>query len=326
MKFGEHLETEEGELTLLRDISVACTLLSSIFMIVILSSYFFLRKRGLNFFFELGVLVIIAYIPLILSSFVISNSEGTLCNIFGPLRVYSNISLVFWIGIFARTVQVTVKKNLEERDLTPWKLNYLLIGFVPGVLSAVVPFTGGGYALINDYCWINLSINEDFYDWFLMLGFYILPKIIGIIVVIAFVIDTLLYLRKFTICRTSPEFRLLVIYPIIFVLSNPVDLFVRVYSTALRQTVPSWLTLVYILLRQLQGFFYCLVFALSPKFRVGTRRLCKRKKTEDTPTTEGSAQQLQIQQTASLIPEERVMICHIFEIEVKRSNYQTFLA
>lgn len=323
MSVRNYLEDISHELTVSRTVSIVCTLISSVFIIIVLALYFFWRKRFRNFFFELGSLVLIAYIPLMLTAFVINSDESALCNIYGPLRVYSNISVVFWIGILARTVQVTVKKNLDEDDLAPWKTGYLLVGFVPGVLSAVMPFTGGGYAVIHDYCWINLLGTEDFIDWFLLLGFYVLPKIIGTLIIIGYAIDTLSYLRKYAIHRTAPEFKLLVIYPVVFVLYNPVDLFVRIYSTALNQEVPYWLTLVYLFLRQLQGFFYCLAFVLSPKFRAGWWKLCQRRKNDELAVPKEMNDPLPDQQRSSLLGEECVTICNIFKIEVKKSLYQT---
>ena len=311
------------ELNTIEYVSLGCTILSTATICIILLIYYFLRKRVMNFFYELEMLILLANIPLLVAAFIPNDKRDTLCDVFGALRVYSNISLVFLVSMFVRTVQVTVLKNLDESDLDHWKGNYVLIGFIPAVLCALMPFTGNGYVPVDGYCWIDLRA-EIFYDWFVFLGFYLLPKAVAVIVVIGFTISTILYLRRYEVIKTSPDFRLLIIYPIVFTIVNPIDLLVRLYVT-IHGDMPQWLSLVHITLRQLQGFLYCLVFILSPNVRreIWGMLTGEKNKLNKLSDLEGTFRESppQNKPNMSLLSQECVTICQMFKIEAKRMDY-----
>lgn len=324
MQFNTIFQLDFNEADFLRYVSTASTILSTATVLFILPTYYFLRKRVMNFFWELEMLVIIAYLPLLATSFNLAPAHSVLCSVFGALRVYSSISILYWQAMFVRTVQTTVKKNLGEGDLQPWKMGYLSIALVPGIISAIMPFTGGGYVSVYNYCWIDLK-NDVYTDWFVFLTFYMAPKLIGVMVVIAFTIDIIRYLKRYVVHKTSMDFRLILIYVIVCVLFNPIDISVRIYATVAERNVPFWLGFMQISLRQLQGFFYCLVFLLSPNFRKEVWNMFTRKKANKVPDPNGNAvKDKDAPEEVSMVEEETMMICDIFKIEGTRSDYHAF--
>ena len=75
------------DLNLLHYISLSCTVISTAAVIMTLITYYLLKKRVTNFFYELSILVIVADIPLLAMSYVFKTENDIVCGFIRALGV-----------------------------------------------------------------------------------------------------------------------------------------------------------------------------------------------------------------------------------------------
>lgn len=246
-----------------------CSIVSLVTITITLFLLFLIRKRFFNFFYSLGVYLLIADLPIIVTSFHdpsnLDPSNTLYCNIIGPLRVYSNISVAVWNLLIIWTVFFTVKHNLVEEDLRIYLPRFLALGYLLPWIFAILPIFIVGYEKKFTSCWIGTSthpwatqlINAACY-WGIILLCLILVVIVSI--------WTVRFLLRFEIHEISGEFYALGLYPVVFILCNAADVFDRVYISFGAEAI-VWIAYTHVVMRQLQGFFHGMVFMLNPRVR-----------------------------------------------------------
>ena len=256
--------------------SVICSIISLVTTALVLLTYYLIRKKVANFFYNLGICLLLADIPLLVTSVLDAEalSEPVFCNIIGPLRVYSNTSIAIWNVLICWTVHSTIKDNLSEDDLQGYRRRFLLIGFVLPIVFGVLPFATEGYIETFTSCWISTKARQ--WEQFLMNAICYWVPILGCLTYVAVITFRVIkFLKKFAISEVSGEFYALGLYPVVFLLCNMADIFDRVYIT-LGMDLIVWIAYTHVIMRQLQCFFYGVVFLFNPRVREEIVALFKR--------------------------------------------------
>lgn len=234
-----------------------------------------------NFFFMLGIFLILCDLPLLLSSYYLTIMDDRPCKIIGPLREFSSISVMFWNAIMMWTLFKTVRFNLDEDYLHSYKARFLLLGYGLPIIISTILIYACPYKAHYLFCWIEYE--DDTYEKVLFWAVFGIPLAISVIISTQYYIRTFIYLRKFDIQQISGEFYAFALYPIVLLSCNAFSVIDRLYSTLFPdEEVPLWIVNVHVLTRQAQCLLNCLVFIFNPTVRRqmsrALRRCCKKRK------------------------------------------------
>ena len=255
--------------------AVVCSIISLVNIIFVLVMFLLIRKKVFNFFYNLGIYLLLSDIPLMVTSLFDQEvlSSELYCNIVGAFRVYSNTSIAIWNILICWTVHYTIKGNLSEQSLRKYTGRFILAGFIVPIFLGVIPIFTHGYTVTFTSCWISTRLKT--WDQYLINALcYWGIIIISLLTVTVFSFRIIKFLKNYAISEVSGELYALGVYPIVFILCNAADIFDRVYLTV--ETEPIvFVAYIHIIMRQLQGFFHGMVLLLNPRVRAEVRGLCK---------------------------------------------------
>src|SRR5438067_1846720 len=133
-------------------LSLLCIMMSSLVFMII-------QKRVPSFFARLTIYLLIADIPLLISSFFgipVAATVSTMhCDLMSFTLQFSNLSTSFWNLIIIWTVYHTVRYSLMEEELDAYRKKFLVISYLIPTVIALIPIVV--HWGTSSSCWINIS-------------------------------------------------------------------------------------------------------------------------------------------------------------------------
>jgi len=261
-------------------ISTCISLAGIVFVFLV---YAAVPETRTNFFFTLGFYISISDLIFVSSTLYVQDPikfEPETCAFLGMGREFGFLTSISWSTIIAWCVYRSVKHNITDEELFKKRWLYLFLGYVPALLVAGIPQIASShiYGPYDVYCWIShyeetylVTSAEMYYGPFL----------------ISFVFSMFLYYKTMKILRVlinkkmSQEFMKLMLYPIILFVCN-IGAIVQVSYAYFTHNSIFWIQITYIIVRQLQGFFDAVVYAMNYGVRVAIKRRIRKLRQKNT--------------------------------------------
>mgnify|MGYP000890676384 CR=1 FL=1 len=254
--------------------------LSLVSLAAVLVLFIVVRRRVSNFFVKLGIYLMLADVPMLISAFfdVTTGTEPPIiCDLTAIFRQYSNLSTMLWNVLIVWTVYTTIVNNLVEEHMLIFKRKFLLATLIVPLLFAILPVAVGKYEGSNSSCWISTSISTRA-EFILYDGTYLLSLFVSIIFIVRYYIRMIIFLKEYTIEEVSGEFYALSLFPIVLIIVNIPDVASRLYVIISESQSARWTEFVQVGLRMSQVFINSVLFTLNPKVWIALRRFCNRRK------------------------------------------------
>jgi hypothetical protein len=264
-------------------LGILCTIISLLGSLFIFLTFSFIKETRKNFFFTMGVYLAISDVCLAMSSFNLFDpvklSHQT-CETLGFLREFAILSSFMWTSLISYAMWRSIKYNLSDDDLFRDKMWYLVMGYLPPLVGALIPAMTNSYGTSWVFCWIHTD-RETFPVASTL--FLYAPFMASFVISIACFIKAHVFLRTYVVDDVSSEFYRLLLYPLISFACNVggmvfmIEAFTNNGRTM--QEEPSWLVSLryyHLIARQLQGLFTAMAYGMNYHVRLAIKHKLKK--------------------------------------------------
>jgi len=199
------------------------------------------------------------------------SDDSGLCKFQACLMQFCQISSIFWAVAIAVHMFLLVKMKVRRTDIHE-KVFHAII-WPLSLLSAALPFTTGNYGLAGTWCWITEDKTGDIWRFVV---FYI-PLWLSMLTVFILYILIIREVRRIygESGKGSEEakiVRMLVFYPLIFLICWTFPTINRIYQTATDGNELYWLFILHAMSAPSQGFLTSMAYGFTPEMRYRFRQ------------------------------------------------------